>query len=297
MVIRTREVERPRVALSELPGAPTLTVASTNLPSLRPRLDLFGVLIDRVDRDTALDRIRGFLEDGRAHQIVTVNLDFIHLAEKDPVFRATINQADLAVPDGMPLIWLSRVLGSPLAGRVTGVELVESSCHIANRAGRGVFFLGSTPSVAVAAAAHVRERHPGLVVNVHAPPFGPISPAEDDRIIAMIQEARPAFLFVALGAPRQDLWICARRERLNVPVSMGVGCVLDLLAGTVRRAPPWMQSSGFEWSYRLMQEPGRLWRRYLIDDLPLFGRLSLMALDAHRMVKRGPGHSANGGFE
>jgi N-acetylglucosaminyldiphosphoundecaprenol N-acetyl-beta-D-mannosaminyltransferase len=125
------------------------------------------------------------------------------------------------------------------------------------------------------------------VVTEHAPPFGPISPEEDERIVAKIQQARPGFLFVALGAPRQDFWIRNHRDRLGVPVSMGVGCVFDLLAGTVRRAPEWMQSAGFEWSYRLMQEPSRLWRRYLVDDLPLFGRLSLMALDSHRTMKRG----------
>jgi N-acetylglucosaminyldiphosphoundecaprenol N-acetyl-beta-D-mannosaminyltransferase len=197
----------------------------------------------------------------------------------------------------MPLIWLSRVMGVPLAGRVTGVELVDECCRLANRSGVGVFLLGGTPSVAATAAERVRERHPGLRVTGHAPPFGPMSPEEDDRIVAMIQEARPGFLFVALGAPRQDLWIRDHRDRLNVPVSMGVGCVLDLLAGTVRRAPRWMQASGFEWSYRLMREPGRLWRRYLVDDLPLFGRLSLMALGAHRTVKLGDARPADGGFE
>jgi exopolysaccharide biosynthesis WecB/TagA/CpsF family protein len=296
MVIGAREVERSPAAFMERPESAALTETSTSLTSIRPRLDLFGVLIDRVDRGSALDRIRGFLGTGKPHQIVTVNLDFIYRAEQDPAFRATINEADLAVPDGMPLIWLSHVMGAPLAGRVTGVELVDDCCRLANLAGVGVFFLGGTPSVAATAAARVRERHPGLVVTVHAPPFGPISPEEDERIVEMIQQARPGFLFVALGAPRQDLWIRAHRESLNIPVAMGVGCVLDLLAGTVRRAPAWMQSTGFEWSYRLMQEPGRLWRRYLVDDLPLFGRLSLMALDAHRTVKRRHnGHYSDGG--
>jgi N-acetylglucosaminyldiphosphoundecaprenol N-acetyl-beta-D-mannosaminyltransferase len=297
MVIEARKVEPLPDALIELPNAAALTVASTNRTSLRPRLDLFGVQIDRVDREAALERIRGFLETGTAHQVVTVNLDFVYLAEQDSAFRDTINEADLAVPDGMPLIWLSRVMGSPLAARVTGVELVDECCRLANRAGVGVFFLGGTPSVAATAAERVREHHPGLMVTGYAPPFGPMPPEEDDRIVSMIQEARPGFLFVALGAPRQDLWIRAHRERLNVPVSMGVGCVLDLLAGTVRRAPRWMQSSGFEWSYRLMQEPGRLWRRYLVDDLPLFGRLSLMALGAHRTMKLGDAHPADGGRE
>jgi N-acetylglucosaminyldiphosphoundecaprenol N-acetyl-beta-D-mannosaminyltransferase len=297
MVIEARKVERLPGALLNLPDAAALTLASTHRASSRPRLDLFGVQIDRVDRSAALERIRGFLETGSAHQVVTVNLDFVYLAEQDATFRATINEADLAVPDGMPLIWLSHVMGSPLAGRVTGVDLVDACCQMANEAGVGVFFLGGTPAVAKAAAERVRELYPGLVVNGHAPPFGPMSKEEDDRIVAMIREARPGFLFVALGAPRQDLWIRDHRARLDVPVSMGVGCVLDLLAGTVRRAPRWMQTSGFEWSYRLMQEPGRLWRRYLVDDLPLFGRLSLMALGGYRSVRLEGAHRADGGLK
>jgi len=251
---------------------------------LRPRLDLFGVLIDRIDRDAVSARIGRFLEVGVPHQIVTVNLDFLYLSEQDPEFRATINEADLAVPDGMPLVWLSRIIGTPLVSRITGVELVHQCCLLAARKGVGVFFLGGTPEVAAAAADRGRGLHPGLVVHHYAPPFGPISPDEDERIVEKILHARPGFLFVALGAPRQDLWIRTHRERLGVPVSMGVGCVLDLLAGVTSRAPIWMQSAGLEWIYRLIREPRRLWRRYLVNDLPLFGRLALMALDVHRPV-------------
>jgi N-acetylglucosaminyldiphosphoundecaprenol N-acetyl-beta-D-mannosaminyltransferase len=149
-----------------------------------------------------------------------------------------------------------------------------------------VFFLGGTPSVAAIAAERVRAQYPGLAVSHYAPPFGPLTPEENGRIVEMVQRARPGFLFVALGAPRQDLWIRDHRDQLQVPVAMGVGCVVDLLAGVVRRAPAWMQATGFEWSYRLMQEPRRLWRRYLLDDLPHLGRLSLMALDPQRAAVR-----------
>jgi N-acetylglucosaminyldiphosphoundecaprenol N-acetyl-beta-D-mannosaminyltransferase len=100
---------------------------------------------------------------------------------------------------------------------------------------------------------------------------------ETERMVQLVREAAPGFLFVALGAPRQDLWIRDHLAQLGVPVAMGVGCVLDLLAGSVNRAPAWMQDSGLEWAYRLIQEPGRLWRRYLLTDLPMFGRLLLSA--------------------
>ena len=297
MVIRVRETRPFQVAPISTVGGSSLAVAPALNPQTNARVDFFGVLIDRVDQQDALDQIRTFLVDGRTHQIVTVNLDFLYLAEQNVEFRATINEADLAVADGMPLVWLSRMMGTPLPGRVTGVELVRESCNIAYTEGVGVFFVGGTPSVAALAAERVRAQYPGLAVSQYAPPFGPITPDEDERMIELIQRANPGFLFVSLGAPRQDLWIRAHRERLGVPVSMGVGCVVDLLAGAVRRAPPWMQSTGFEWSYRLMQEPRRLWRRYLLDDLPHFGRLSLMALDPTRAPAPTAQKSTDGGLQ
>jgi N-acetylglucosaminyldiphosphoundecaprenol N-acetyl-beta-D-mannosaminyltransferase len=265
----------------------------------RWRVEIGGVHIDRVDLQSALTRIQAFLDCGQTHQIATVNLDFVTLARKDSTFRDTVNRADLVVPDGMPLVWLSHLRGEPVPERVTGVELVERSCQLAAQTGRGVFLLGAAPGVAVAAARTLQQRHPGLrVVGSYSPSFGSAMAAENERIIAMIRDAAPAFLFVALGAPRQDLWIDAHRDRLRVPVAIGVGGTLDILAGAVQRAPGWMQHSGLEWTYRLAQEPGRLWRRYLLNDLPMFGRLLVAArsrpLEAHGMHGM-PGVATHGG--
>jgi len=243
---------------------------------MRRRTDLGGVLIDQVDLSAAVDRIRIFLDSGGSHQIVTVNLDFVSIAQRDPSFRETINAADLAVADGMPLVWVSRLKRQPLGRRITGVELVHESCQLAADLGRSVFLLGAAPGVAEQAARTLEVRYPGIrVADVYAPPFGANSRAEDEYTLKRIQQAHPDFLFVALGAPRQDLWIRMHRSQLQVPVAMGVGCVLDLLAGVVRRAPTWMQGTGLEWSYRLVQEPHRLWRRYILDDVPMLGKLVL----------------------
>jgi N-acetylglucosaminyldiphosphoundecaprenol N-acetyl-beta-D-mannosaminyltransferase len=244
-------------------------------PALRrPRLDFGGTLVDHIDRRAAIDRIDGFLWSGQPHQVVTVNLDFLSIAERDDRFRALINSADLAVADGMPLVWLSRLRGEPLAERVAGVELVEDSCALAAQTGHGVFLLGAGPGIAATAAERLKERHPGLrIVGTYSPPMGPLRRKESERLVRMIRDAAPGFLFVALGAPRQDIWIQDHLQELNVPVSMGVGCVFDLLAGVSTRAPRWMQSAGLEWSYRLLREPRRLWRRYILNDLPMFGRL------------------------
>src|SRR5439155_1878385 len=116
------------------------------------------------------------------------------------------------------------------------------------------------------------------IVGVYSPPLGPMTRRENARIIRMIRAARPGFLFVALGAPRQDLWISENLEQLGVPVAMGVGCVLDVLAGAVDRAPQWMQSIGLEWAFRLVHEPARLWRRYLLNDSRMLGHLVLQGL-------------------
>jgi N-acetylglucosaminyldiphosphoundecaprenol N-acetyl-beta-D-mannosaminyltransferase len=246
-------------------------------PEARPRIDLGGTLVDRVDREEAVKRISAFLWSGRPHQIVTVNLDFLSIAERDQRFRLLINSSDLAVADGMPLVWLSRLRGEALAERVAGVELVDDSCRIAAQTGHGVFLLGAAPGVAEIAAERLTERHPGLrIVGTYSPDRAALSKRkENERIVRMIQQAKPGFLFVALGAPRQDRWIRAHLQELNVPVSMGVGCVFDLLAGVSSRAPSWMQTAGLEWAYRLVREPRRLWRRYILNDLPLFGRLLL----------------------
>jgi N-acetylglucosaminyldiphosphoundecaprenol N-acetyl-beta-D-mannosaminyltransferase len=244
--------------------------------SHRRRVELGGILLDQVDLVGAVERIEGFVLSGGSHQVVTVNLDFLSIADRDPEFEATLNEADLAVADGMPLVWLSRLKGEPLDERVAGVELVMGSCRIGAQLGSKVFLLGAAPGVAEAAGARIEETYPGIrIAGTYSPPMGPLTPQENQRIIDLIRLAAPDFLFVALGAPRQDLWIHENLAKLNVSVAMGVGCVLDLLAGNVKRAPLWMQRTGLEWAFRLVHEPGRLWRRYLLNDLPLLARLSL----------------------
>jgi len=248
--------------------------ARFSVDTARSRIELGGILIDQVDLPTAVDRIDEFVASGRPHQVVTVNLDFLSIAETNGTFRETLNGADLAVADGMPLVWLSRLKGTPITERVAGVELVIESCERAAQHGRSVFLLGGAEGVPEAASERLQELFPGLrVVGTYAPPIGPLTVAQTAEIVEMIRAAAPDLLFVAFGAPRQDLWIRNNLGALNVPVAMGVGCSLDVLAGSVRRAPRWMQSVGLEWAFRLGQEPQRLWRRYLVNDLPLLARL------------------------
>jgi N-acetylglucosaminyldiphosphoundecaprenol N-acetyl-beta-D-mannosaminyltransferase len=266
----------PHALVSPSPQA-MLAVAAYTQPadSARSRVELGGVLVDQINLSGALEQVREFVRSGHPHQIVTVNLDFLSIAANHSEFRATLNAADLAVADGMPLVWLSRIKGKALAERVAGVDLVTASCRMAAELGSGVFLLGAGPGVAEAAGRKLETLYPGLrIAGTYSPPVGALRQRDNERIVSMICAAAPDFLFVALGAPRQDLWIREHLERLHVPVAMGVGCVFDILAGSVKRAPLWMQRSGLEWAFRLGQEPTRLWRRYLLEDLPMLARLT-----------------------
>ena len=242
---------------------------------MRYRVNLLDMWIDKVDIGGAVARIDAFVRTGRPHQIVTVNVDFLRLGLENPAFKNLINTADLAVADGMPLLWGARLLGEPLSERVTGVELILECVTLAAAHGYKIFLLGAGPGVAAEVATVLRARCPGVcIVGAYAPPLkDAFSAEEDERTVRLIQETKPDILFVAFGAPKQDEWISAHMHSLNVPVCVGVGGAFDMLAGRVRRAPVWMQRHGLEWAYRVMQEPTRLWKRYFIDDMPVFLRL------------------------
>lgn len=245
----------------------------------RPRTEIAGVLVDRVDRGTARAILDGFFVDGARHQVCTVNSDFLSISQRDDSFRETVNRADLAVADGMPLVWLSRLLRAPIPERVTGFDLIDIACELAARSGVGVFLLGAGPGIA-ARAGHVLERtYPGLrIAGTYSPPFGAHDSAEERRMVQHVSAAGRCLLFVAFGAPKQDRFIRAHLAELDVPIAIGVGGALDVLSGAVPRAPGWMQRVGLEWVWRMAQEPRRMWRRYLVDDTWLVARVAASAV-------------------
>lgn len=224
------------------------------------RCRILGVRVDRVTALETLDRIASFIAEGGPHQIVTVNPEFVMAARRDPAFRAVIEAADLCLADGVGLLWAGRILGRPLPERVAGSDLVPQIAMLAAARGWRLFLLGARPGVAARAAEALQRANPGLrVVGTYA---GSPGDEEAPAVIELIRAKRPDILFVAYGAPAQDLWIARHRAALQTPVMMGVGGAFDFLAGVTRRAPRWMRQAGLEWLHRLICQPWR-WRRML----------------------------------
>lgn len=209
--------------------------------------------------------IESFIQEKTPHQICTVNPEFVMAAQKDMEFRSILQNADLCLPDGIGIIWAARWLKSPLRERVTGSDLMPLIAREAASRGWKLFFLGAEAGVADRAAQILRKRHPELkVVGAHA---GSPHPDDDDESIRLIRQAQPDILFVAYGAPSQDIWIQRNRARARIPVMMGVGGSFDFISGVAARAPRWIQHIGLEWLHRLIQQPWR-WKRMLA--LPRF---------------------------
>lgn len=230
---------------------------------------ILGVPIDDLDMAETLDRVEEMVytgrSTGRGHQIVTVNADFIVKAMQDPELCSLLQSADLATADGMPIVWGARLVKVPMRSRVTGADMVPALAARAAQKGFSIYFLGAAPGVAAQAASMLRERCPGLkVAGIKSPEISSLDDTPPE-LLEEIRSAKPDILLVALGNPKQEKWIGRFGQELNVPVMIGVGGTLDFIAGKMRRAPVWMQNSGLEWLYRLIQEPKRLWQRYAVD--------------------------------
>jgi len=228
-------------------------------------LRILGVRVDKVTTEGVLRTMECYIREGRPHQVVTLNPEFVMEAQRNPEFRVTLEEADLALPDGSGLLWASRLLRQPLPERVTGSDALPLIAQMSARRGYRLYLLGAAAGVADRAAAALIRDNPGLqIVGTYA---GSPDPVQEDEIIAQIRAASPDFLFVAYGAPNQDLWIHRNLTRLGVPVCMGIGGTLDFIAGVAVRAPRWMRRIGLEWLHRLLRQPWR-WRRMLA--LPKF---------------------------
>jgi N-acetylglucosaminyldiphosphoundecaprenol N-acetyl-beta-D-mannosaminyltransferase len=245
-----------------------------------PVSDVLGMPLARATEGEILDHIFVSLARGEGGWLVTANLDFLRRHARDPAARSLYAEADVAVADGMPLVWAARLQGDRLPERVAGSSLIWLIAERAAREGRSLYFLGGDPETNEKAAAVLAGRWPTFKLAGTASPrvSSPPTAAELATFAPDVVRARPDVLLVGMGSPKQEHVIRALRAELPACWMIGVGQSFSFVAGTVRRAPVWMQRVGLEWTWRLGQEPGRLARRYLLEDLPFAGELFGRAL-------------------
>jgi N-acetylglucosaminyldiphosphoundecaprenol N-acetyl-beta-D-mannosaminyltransferase len=218
--------------------------------------------LDGVDIQAAGQLIERWAHEATGRIICAANVHMVMEARDDPAFGAILNSADLVVADGRPLVWACRLLGQRAVGHVRGLDLTARLCEIALRDGLNVGLYGGAPSTVQAVRTRLLRDYDGLSVTlVCSPPFRPLSPEEDATDINAIRAARVQVLLVGLGCPKQERWMAVHRDEVSCAM-VGVGAVFDMLAGQYRVAPLWVQRAGLEWTFRLLQDPRRLWRRY-----------------------------------
>jgi N-acetylglucosaminyldiphosphoundecaprenol N-acetyl-beta-D-mannosaminyltransferase len=246
------------------------------------RVNVLGVGVSPVNLTEALTTMQGWVARRERGYVCVTGVHGVMESQRDELLRQIHNRAPLVVPDGMPLVWLCRRAGYRQVDRVYGPELMLQCCEHARGAG-GHFFYGGHPGVAERLAERLESRFPGLkVAGTYSPPFRALSEFESQEIIRLINEADPDYVWVGLSTPKQEHWMAANRAALRAPALIGVGAAFDFNAGLKRQAPRWMQRAGLEWLFRLLSEPRRLWRRYLINNPTFVWRVFLQATGVRR---------------
>jgi N-acetylglucosaminyldiphosphoundecaprenol N-acetyl-beta-D-mannosaminyltransferase len=210
--------------------------------------------------------IREHDRDGKCRQVVVTGFHGIWEAHKHHDFKAIVNSADLWIPDGISFAIIARKKGFRSFKKLASSDFIKAFFEVGDREGYSSFFYGDTDETLIALKEKLSARYPGhRVVGTFSPPFRLLTPDEDEEIVNMINEARPDVLWVGLGCPKQDRWIYEHKDRLMVPMAVGVGAAFSFFAETVKRSPQWVEKNGFEWLWRFIQEPKKLWKRDLIE--------------------------------
>jgi N-acetylglucosaminyldiphosphoundecaprenol N-acetyl-beta-D-mannosaminyltransferase len=243
---------------------------------------VLGVCVNAVQIPDVVTRMEEWItERDECHFIAVTGMHGVVEAQRDPGFKKVLNSADLVVPDGMPLVWLGRQYGKSLERRVYGPELMCTFCRDTGSRYRH-FFYGGMPGVPTLLAKLLREQYRIELAGEYSPPFYALDKEQDEEIIDHINAARPDVLWVGLSTPKQERWMYEHRPFLRIPVAVGVGAAFDLNTGRVRQAPIWMREHGLEWSFRLLQEPRRLWKRYLVYGPEFVWNVALELLSLRR---------------
>ena len=232
----------------------------------RRTLPVLGAPIDVVGWDSALARLAGWAARRESRYVCICNVHSVVTASRDADFMRTLAGADLATPDGAPVAWMLRRLGATGQPRVSGPDLMLAYCQAASERGESIFLYGSTQQTLEALQQRLRERWPALrIAGAISPPFRHLTDEEDEADVRAINASGAGTVWVSLGCPKQEHWMARHRGRVHA-VMVGVGAAFDFHAGTVARAPAWMRNNGLEWLHRLLSEPCRLWKRYLVTN-------------------------------
>lgn len=235
------------------------------LPRSSKSFKVMGVRVHAVQIPDVVEQMERWIARRDAcHFIAVTGMHGVSESQRDLNFKRILNEADLVVPDGMPLVWLGKRHGHPLRRRVYGPELMQTFCRETGLRYRH-FLYGGMSGVPELLSSVLKDHFGTNVVGEYSPPFRALTPQEDREIIDRIHTAKPDVLWVGLSTPKQERWMHEHRLKLRVPVLVGVGAAFDMNSGRAKQAPAWMQENGLEWSFRLFQEPRRLWRRYLIN--------------------------------
>ena len=240
------------------------------------RANVLGVGVHAIDLPTAASIIESAVREGTKGYVCVTGVHGVMEAQSDPEFRHILNQSLLVTPDGMPTVWVGRMQGNSTMKRVFGPDLMLEVCR--RSAGHGIrhFLYGGNPGVADELAERLRQMFPGIeVVGAFTPPFRSLVPSEKLALEAQLESALPDIIWVGLSTPKQEKFMAANFRRLSCKIMIGVGAAFDIHTGHVKDAPQWIKDAGLQWAHRLWQEPGRLWRRYLVNNSAFLGAIVL----------------------
>lgn len=232
---------------------------------------LLNTYVNNVTMKETISAIENMISENRKSYVVAINVDVVMKIEDDPYLKEIVDNADMVLVDGKPLVWISKLHKKPVKAKISGSDLVPLLCKEAAEKGYRIFILGGKDGVASIAKQKLIKQYPNIeIVGTYAPPLGfEKNPVELEKINDMISNVYPDLLITCFGCPKQEKWIYENIKKFDAKVSVCAGATVDFLAGNVKRAPRWMSEYGFEWFYRFLQEPKRMFKRYFVDDMKI----------------------------
>lgn len=233
---------------------------------------LLNTYVNNLTMSETIDAVEELIKSEKKSYVVAINVDVVIKIENDPYLKKIVDNADLVLVDGKPLVWISNFYGNPLKAKISGSDLVPLLCEEASKKQYSIFIIGGKEGVAEQAKQNLEKRLPGIrIVGTYAPTYGfEKNDAELNKINTLLSEAKPDLLIACFGCPKQEKWIFENISKYDAKVSICAGATVDFLAGNIKRAPRWMSEHGLEWLYRFLQEPKRMFKRYFIDDMKIF---------------------------